>query len=66
MLFEINIVSADVTILLSIDDMDLLGIYLDNLQDDLKHPASGQDDSIKIKNEHPLVHWDDFFKCFFR
>lgn len=39
--FEIHIITADIPIILGIQDMDRLGLYFNNLSNNVIHPASG-------------------------
>lgn len=58
MSFDLHIVDADTLILLSIDDMDRLGIYLQNLDNVLVHRNSGKKANIVRLDAHPYLHWN--------
>lgn len=62
--FEVHIVNADIHILLSIDDVDRLGLSLNNLGDALIHSDSGFRDRIYRINGHPFVQWNPHTACF--
>lgn len=53
----VHVMKADTPILLPIDDMDRLGIYLNNLEDKLSHPKSGLFARIKRICGHPYINW---------
>lgn len=53
--FEVHIVNKDVPVLLSIDYMDSLSIYLNNLENRLVHPGSGSSWRIVPLCSHPYV-----------
>lgn len=55
MSFDLNVANADTPILLSIDDMDRLGIYLLNLDNVLVHRNSGETTKITRVNGHPYL-----------
>lgn len=65
MQFELHVVDADVYILLSTDDMDRLGVYFNNLTNQLVHPGSRQcavvsrvdGHSFLQRNEHLFTHF---------
>ena len=61
--FDIQVDSADGPTLLSIEDMDRIGLYLNNLYDKLIHPASGQDAVVVRGNGHPFVLSDTHVSC---
>lgn len=54
--FDVHVVQADTPILLSIDDMDRLGIYLNYLDNQLVHQSTGLAASFQRKKEVPFVH----------
>lgn len=53
--FKVHVVDADTPILLSIDDMDSLGIYLNSLEDNLIHAESGLKAPIAQVHGHPFI-----------
>lgn len=56
--FDVHIVNADVPLLMSIDDIERLGVYLNNWTDELVHALSGQTAIVTRKYGHPFVYWD--------
>lgn len=55
MSFDIHVVNADTPKLRSIDDMDRLGIYMQNLDNFLIHRDSGETAKIARVNSHPYL-----------
>lgn len=60
---EPHTVDDDVSILLSIDDMERLGIYFDNLNDSLVHASSIMSTFIEKVNGYPFVWWNANMTC---
>lgn len=61
--FDAHVVEADTPILLSIDDMDRLGIYLNNLKDQLVHQDTALVAKVQRKRGHPFILWDPHISC---
>lgn len=61
--FDAHIVDADTPILMSIDDMDRLGVYLNNLENVLVHSKTGSKVPITRVRGHPFVQWNSFSSC---
>ena len=62
---KFHIVNADVPFLLCLDDMNHMGIILDNVDNKVIHKASGESMPIDIQNGHPFLLWNPFLHCFF-
>ena len=60
---DIQVDSADGPILLSIEGMDRIGLYFNNLYDMLIHPASGQHAVVVRGNGHPFAFSDPHVSC---
>ena len=58
-----HIVDADVPFLLCLADMDRLGVYYDNIDDQLIHKGSGHFAQIQRVYGHPFVQWDPVAEC---
>lgn len=52
--FSVNVFDADVPLLMSIDDLDLLKIYLDRTTNKIVHVPTGMTSKITRKFVHPL------------
>lgn len=63
--FDVHIVTADVPILLGLPHMDELGIYFNNLTDEIVHTASGQSIKAIRKFGHAFIQWNPFLSCHF-
>lgn len=61
--FNIHIVDVDVPILLSLYDMDRLGIYFNNLEHKLFHPVTNLSHHVTRLNGHTYIQWDPIIKC---
>lgn len=61
--FEVHTVSAGTPILLSIDDMDGLGIFLNNLNDILVHLQSRLNAIVTRTRRHPFIKWNPRTFC---
>lgn len=59
-----HIVDANTPILMSIDDMDLLGIYLNNLQNVLIHAKSGLKAPVNRIRGNPFLWWNTYMSSF--
>lgn len=64
--FEIHIIEDDLPILLSLADMDRLGIYFNNLTNRLVHHHSKQFTIVKRLFGHPFIQWDPLQQAVFR
>lgn len=61
----VHILENDVPLLLSLFDMDLLGVHYNNLEHKLIHPASGMTVDISRQFGHPFITWDSAIQCYF-
>ena len=67
-IFEVDVhilPDTDVPILLSLQDMDSLGIYFDNLTNRLHHKVSNEYESIERFYGHPFYKWSNMMQCFY-
>lgn len=63
--FHPNVVEADVPTLLSIDDMDRTGAYMNNMKNKLIHPARNRQADVIRRKGHPYLQWNEQVQCFF-
>lgn len=63
--FDAHIVESNVSMLLSIYDMDRLGIYLKNLENRLMHSVSQSSAKVIRLRGHPNVRWHPQVQCLF-
>lgn len=63
--FHAHVLDTEPPILMSIDDMDRLGIYLNNLENALIQPKAGQKASVNRVNGHPFLRWNPLISCLF-
>lgn len=56
MQFELHVVSTNVPILLSIEDMDHLGVFFNNLTSQLVHLKSRKSAVVSQVGGHPFLH----------
>lgn len=61
--FDIHMVDADPTIFISVDDMDQLEIYLNNVEDVLFHRGSGTKAPVTPVCSHPFIWWSLHTSC---
>lgn len=62
---KVYIVDADVPLLLSLADMDRLGLAYDNVVDVLIHKESGAQAPMQRNFGHPILIWSRNLVCFF-
>lgn len=62
---SMHIVPEDVQLLLSLADMDLLGIFYNNIEDKLFHNASGESITVTRFYDHPFLHSNPVLQCLF-
>ena len=60
-----HVIDKQTPFLLCINDMDRLGIYLDNLDNAVVHKKSGENMSIYRLGSHPFLLWNPKIHCFF-
>lgn len=65
MSFDLHVVNFNTPILLSLDDMDRLGVYMKNLDDFFVHRASGEEAKITRLNGHPYLRWEKNIASYF-
>lgn len=63
--FDIHILKADLPIILSIEDMENMGIFLDNLSNLLQNYRLGRSIPVIGKVGHPFGTWNPFQEFFF-
>lgn len=56
---------TDLAILLSLRDMDELGVYFNNLTNTVRHPASGATAMVTGEYGHPFLQWSNISICMF-
>lgn len=60
----IHIIDADVSLLLSLEDMENMRVYYENMQDKLFYVDSGELAPVFRKFGHPFVQWSASQQCF--
>lgn len=63
--FCLYIIDGDLPILLSLADMDKLGIFYNNLRDVLVHQHTNESTEVMRFFAHPFVRWNPLQHCFF-
>lgn len=61
----VHILENDVPLLLSLFDMDCVGVHYNNLENKLIHPASGMTANISRQFGHPFITWNSPIQCYF-
>jgi len=61
----LHVVDADVPMLLSLADMDILGLYYNNVSDLLIHSATNTSVGIVRKFGHPFYSWSPILHCMY-
>lgn len=64
-MIQCHIVDLDTPFLMCLQDMDRLGIILDNIDNQVVHKASGESMPIHRHKGHPFLRWDPRIHCFF-
>lgn len=62
---KVHIVTEDVIHLLSLADMDRLGIFYNNSKDKLIRNANKDSTTVTRFHEHPVPYWNPFLLCSF-
>lgn len=63
--FSMHVIDDDLPILLSLADMDKLGIYYNNLTNSVIHQSSKERMEVTRFYGHPFLRWDPTLCCFF-
>lgn len=66
--FEVHILedaTADIPVLMSLQDMDRLRVSYDNLTDTLLHAPTSQKGKVTRKYGHPFYRWCNITSCFY-
>lgn len=61
--FDVHVVLTDTPILLSIEDMDRLGIYFDNLDNSVVYKCSDESSKVSMTGGHPFIFWNPHITC---
>lgn len=63
--FTIHIIDGDIPLLLSLYDMDRLGLYYNNTSDQLIHSETGQSVRVDRCHGHAFLTWNPITECMF-